>query len=68
MNLAVVEGDVYSFYNSGEHVISVASKNMSPYDLEYYRQNLDVLVEDARLAALAALADEHIPEQLELDF
>lgn len=63
MNLVVVEKDLFSFYSLGEHVITVRSPDMTREDVEFYRQNLDVLVAEANMAALT-----DISLQLELDF
>ena len=65
MNLVVIQKDIYSFYSEGEHVISVQSHNMEREDVEFYRQNLDILVAEANMAALA---DVDPNPQLEFDF
>lgn len=63
MNLVVIEGTKHSFYSMGQHVISVNSPDMGREDIEFYRQNLDILVEEAMLSTLA-----DVDPQLELEF
>lgn len=61
-NLVVIKGDIYSFFEEYDHVITVQSQNMQADDIEFYRQNLDILV------AEATQAQEYQAEQLELEF